>query len=192
MFSIVRDDSMNDIFKENNYYMTLQGLKYLMSKRIMNQIEDEEAVNVLANIEMGVEGRIIIVNVLVLLLYINLATTNMFNVGLAAIISLLIPGVFYYIFDYLFLYKIPLVPYLLRIIEIVVFKFFVNKILMLILSLTIFHNVWIFVCYVGFAIGKLIIGLISSFDGKKYVLFLRKREAYHNNKIGNYFLKLFN
>lgn len=183
---------MNDVFTDNTNYMTQQGLKYLMSKKIMDQIEKKEAVNVLANIEMGVEGRLTLIRIIVLLLYIYLACTNIFNVGLAAIISLLIPGVFYYIFDYLFLYKIPMFPFILRMIGIVVFKFFVDKIAMLILSLTVFHNIWIFICYVGFAIGKYIIGLISMIFGKKYILFLRKTEADHNNKIGNYFLKLFN
>lgn len=182
---------MDNVFEENNKYMTTQGLKYLLSKKIMNEIEKKEEINVLASIEMGLEGRLTLMRLIVLILYIYLACTNQFNVENAFIASIIIPGVFYYIFDYLWLYKIPMFPFLLRMVKMICFKFFVDKIAMLILSLTVFNNIWIFVCYLGFAIGKFLLQFLTTFLGQKYILFLRKTEAKHNNKIGNYFLKLF-
>ncbi|MCR4722826.1 MAG: hypothetical protein K5629_03515 [Eubacteriales bacterium] len=191
---------MNDIsgvFEENYYCETPQGLKYLLSTQIMNQMEiksltrERDAVYALTTIEMCVEARAALKEIIIFLLYIYAACTNKFSIGLAAGISILGPGLFQYVFDYLSLYKVPMLPLLLRTIGFA-FRLYADKLVMLVLSLFVFHNIWISVCYIGFVFVKYVIGMSSAlFIGIKYVDFLRRTEAKHNNEIGFYSLELY-
>ena len=108
------------------------------------------------------------------------------------IVSIIIPSVCYYIFDYLRIYKIRFVLLFLRLLETLLFKFYLDKVIMLILSLTIFKNIWVFVFYILGAMFKYLIQfLFSTIFGKKYILFIRNREVIHNRRIAEYFIKKF-
>lgn len=184
---------MEEVFEKNGTYITQQGLKYMLDNEMMNEIEEKGNLNALASIEMGVEGRISFVSIIIFGIYIYLSIINRLTLVNGLIVSILIPGCFYYIFDYLCLYKVPMLSFFLRIVGIICFNSFIDKIAMLALSIFIFHNIWIFIYYLGFSILKYIIFLLSSAVlGKKYILFTRKLAVRYNNKIGAYFLKLFN
>lgn len=180
---------MHKIFEENGKYITQQGLKYHLSNKKMDELETN--LNAYLNLEMGIEGRKILIHILVFIAYILLAVYNEFTFPIGLAVSVLVPSVFYYIFDYLRLYKIPLFPLLIRFIEIYVFKFFIDKIIMLLLSIFVFDNILIFVCYIAGSFAKFIISFLSMTLGKNYILFTIKRELYYNNKIADYFIKLF-